>query len=251
MIFLFLFGLVFGSFYTVVALRLPQGKSLIRPPSHCPRCRRRLSCIDLIPLFSYIVRRGRCRFCRLLISPIYPLTELTTAVLFLLAYLSFNTGPQFFFSLALISLLVVTSVSDVCYRLISDAVLLFFTAVLILLYIAFPPPSLLQPIIGAVVGWMLLFVPAIVAPGSIGGGDIKLFAVLGLVLGVHEICLTLFLASSMAMIYCICIFFRGTLRRKMEVPFAPFIAGGALLAHFFGDFLISFYLSTVWRSGLF
>ena len=127
-----IFGLVFGSFYNVVGLRIPKKESIVTPPSHCVSCNRRLSAIDLIPVFSYVFLRGKCRTCGAKVSPIYAITELATGVLFAFATWKLGITWELLVALLFISLLVIINVSDIAYMLIPDKILLFFLPLLII-----------------------------------------------------------------------------------------------------------------------
>ena len=130
-IYLFILGLVCGSFYNVVGLRVPLGQSLVRPPSSCPSCGHRLTARDLFPVLSYMVSRGRCRHCAASVPALYPAGELATGLLFLWAYLRFGPTIQGLIGVLLASLAVIVTVSDMRYMRIPNAVLLAFLPVLL------------------------------------------------------------------------------------------------------------------------
>lgn len=132
------FGLVFGSFYNVVGLRVPKKQSIAYPPSHCTTCDRRLTALDLVPVFSYLFLRGQCRTCGSKIHWVYPLMEAITALLFTAVFLKFGLTPELLVGLLFISLLVIITVSDIAYMLIPDKVLLPFAAVLLILRFVIP-----------------------------------------------------------------------------------------------------------------
>ena len=137
-VFAFIFGLVFGSFYNVVGLRVPKKESIVSPPSHCTNCNRQLTALDLIPVFSYVFLGGKCRSCGVKISPIYMVTELVTGLLFAFAYWQIGWQPELAVALFFISLLVIINVSDIAYMLIPDKILLFFGPLLIIARIFSP-----------------------------------------------------------------------------------------------------------------
>lgn len=241
-IFAFIFGLVFGSFYNVVGLRVPKNESIISPPSHCTNCNRRLGAIDLIPVLSYILLRGKCRKCKNKISPIYLVTELATGVLFAFAYWTIGFQVELIIALLFISLLVIITVSDIAYMLIPNKILLFFAPLLILGRIVAPLNPWWDSIIGAIVGFGILLFIAILSKGGMGGGDIKLFFVIGLVLGTIHTLLTLFVASVIGMITGIIILRLRGQGRKTPIPFGPSIAIAAIIVYFFGDIFIELYM---------
>ena len=133
-----IFGLVFGSFYNVVGLRVPLKKSIVTPPSRCGSCNRRLQAIDLIPVFSYLLLRGECRTCGAKVSPIYAITELATGLLFALAMWRFGLTWELAVAFVFISLLVIINVTDIAYMLIPNKILLFFLPLLIIARILSP-----------------------------------------------------------------------------------------------------------------
>ncbi len=191
----FIYGLVFGSFFNVVGLRVPKRESIVRPPSHCTVCNRNLTVKDLVPGFSYVFLKGKCRGCGTKIHWVYPVMELATGLLFAFAYYQLGFTLELVVALLFISLLVIITVSDIAYMLIPDKILLFFLIPLIVLRVFEPLSPWWDSIVGAVVGFGVLFLIAIVSKGGMGGGDIKLFFVIGLVLGWVPTLLTLFLAS--------------------------------------------------------
>ena len=242
-VYFFIVGLVFGSFYNVVGLRVPKKESIVRPPSHCPSCEKRLTGMELIPVFSYLMQGGKCRNCKVKISPIYLITEIVTGLLFAFAYYQFGFTWELAVALLFISLLVIINVSDIAYMLIPDKVLLFFLPFLIVGRMLSPLEPWWDALVGAAVGFGILLLIAIVSKGGMGGGDIKLFFLIGLVLGTLNTLLTLFLASVIGMIVGIIVLKARGQGRKTPVPFGPSIAVAAIIVYFYGDQLIDFYLN--------
>lgn len=239
--FFFMYGLVFGSFYNVVGLRVPKGESIAHPPSHCPTCDRRLTILDLIPVFSYVFLRGKCKGCGTKISPIYPMMELITGVLFAVAYLHFGWSWELAVALLFYSLLVVLTVSDLAYMLIPDKFLLFFGIPLVLLRIVEPLDPWWDSYLGAAVGFVLLLLIAIISRGGMGGGDIKLFLVIGIVLGTVHSLVVLGLASVIGLIFGLISLRLTKNGRKTPIPFGPSIAIAAVIVHLYGTELIDWY----------
>ena len=236
-----IFGLVLGSFYNVVGLRVPKGESIVNPPSHCTSCGKRLTAFELIPVLSYLIQRGKCKGCGVKVSPIYCFTEIVTALLFALCYVKFGFTAELAVALLFVSLLVIINVSDIAYMLIPNKILLFFLPFLIVSRIVSPLEPWWDSLLGAVIGFSVLLLIAVVSKGGMGGGDIKLFLLIGLVLGTIHTLLTLFLASVVGLIVGgIVLKVRGQ-GRKTPLPFGPSIAVGALLAYFYGDQLIEWY----------
>jgi len=238
----FIFGLVFGSFFNVVGLRVPIKESIVRPPSHCTNCQRQLTALDLIPVLSYVWLGGKCRSCGQKISWIYPLMELITGVLFAFAYWKLGFTIEFFVAILLISLLVIIVVSDFAYMLIPDKVLLFFLPLLFIGRVLSPLTPWWDSFLGAVVGFGILYSIAVLSKGGMGGGDIKLFFLLGLVLGTLKALLTLFIAAVIGMVVGIIVLKARQQGRKTPIPFGPSIAIAAIVVYFYGDALMNWYL---------
>lgn len=240
-VFIGLFGLVFGSFYNVVGLRVPKSESIVTPPSHCTKCGRQLTLLDLVPVLSYVFLGGKCRGCGERISWVYPVFELMTGVLFAFSYWQLGFSVELAVALLFVSLLVIIVVSDFAYMLIPDKVLLFFLPLLIVGRIFSPLDAWWDSLVGAVVGFAILYFIAVLSRGGMGGGDIKLFFLIGLVLGALHTLLTLFLASVIGMIVGIIVLRVRNQGRRTPVPFGPSIALAAVLVYFYGDTMIDWY----------
>ncbi|MCP2035068.1 leader peptidase (prepilin peptidase)/N-methyltransferase [Planomicrobium sp. HSC-17F08] len=238
-----IFGLVFGSFYNVVGLRVPKNESIAFPPSHCTKCNRQLTALDLVPVFSYLFLRGRCRSCGEKIHWVYPLMEAITAVLFAISFWQLGFQPELIVALIFVSLLVIITVSDIAYMLIPDKVLLPVGIVLLALRLFIPLDPWWDALLGAAVGFGILLLIAIVSKGGMGGGDIKLFFVIGLVLGTSGTLMTLFFASLIGAIAGIVQLRVRNQDRKTPVPFGPSIALGAVITYFWGDALLNWYMN--------
>ena len=237
----FLYGIIFGSFFNVVGLRVPKKESIVSPPSHCTNCERKLGPKDLVPVFSYIFLKGKCRTCGTKISPVYPIMELLTGALFALTYYQLGFSFELIIAILFISLLVIITVSDLAYMLIPDKVLLPFAIALLGLRLVIPISPWWDSLLGAAVGFGVLFLIAVVSKGGMGGGDIKLFFVLGLVLGTANTLLTLFLASVIGSVAGLYILRKSGKGRKTPVPFGPSIALAAVLSYFWGADFVEWY----------
>jgi leader peptidase (prepilin peptidase)/N-methyltransferase len=244
--YIFILGLILGSFYNVIGLRVPMGKSIIKPYSHCPICKRTLTAVDLIPFFSYVLLRGKCRGCNSLISPIYPIIELCTAFLFTISPLVVGWSKELLISWALISLLMIIFVSDTHYMIIPDNVLLFFGVLFIMLRVAvIPVDPWWNIVVGPVVGFSLLLLISIISKGGMGGGDIKLFAVLGIVLGWKGVLLAFFCSTVFGVIIGGIGLLQGSVKKGKPLPFGPAIVLGALTVYYFGQEIIAWYLHLI------
>ena len=240
---IFLYGITLGSFYNVVGLRVPLNKSIVRPRSHCSNCGHTLTPLELIPVLSYMFVRGKCRCCKASISPLYPIFELLTGVLFVLCPVILGWEAELFVAWTFISLLMIITVSDIQYMIIPDKVLLFFGSMLLAERIFFQLDPWWDSLLGAVVGFVLLYVIAVVSKGGMGGGDIKLFAVIGLVLGVKLVLLTFFLSTLFGTAGGLIGMSTGKVKKSKPIPFGPFIVVGALVSYFYGNSMINWYLN--------
>ena len=237
----FMYGIVFGSFFNVVGLRVPKKQSIVSPPSHCTSCKRKLGVLDLIPVFSYLLLKGKCRGCGSKISPVYPFMEFVTGGLFALSFYMLGFSVELIVALLFVSLLVIITVSDIAYMIIPNKVLLPFAVVLFGLRLVIPLEIWWDSILGAVVGFLILYLIAVVSKGGMGGGDIKLFFVIGLVLGTTNTLVTLFLAALIGSIAGMIILKRSGQGRKTPVAFGPSIALAAVIAYFWGADFVGWY----------
>ena len=242
-VFFMIFGLVIGSFLNVLGLRVQKGLSIISPPSHSEGCNRRLTALDLVPVFSYLFLRGKCRSCGAKIGFFHPLMELLTGVLYAFAYLHFGFTLELVVAILFISLLIIITVSDIAYMLIPDKVLLPFGILLIISRIFSPLNPWWDAFVGAVIGFGILFLIAFVSKGGMGGGDIKLFFVIGLVLGSKLTILALFVSSIIGLVAGVSQLVWKKKGRKHPVPFGPWIALGSVVTYFYGTDILEWYMN--------
>jgi len=252
----FIFGAIVGSFLNVCILRIPEGESVIQPPSRCPNCKSPIAFYDNIPLFSYLFLRGRCRACQGRISPRYFVVELLMASLTVALFYKFGLGPAFFSSFIFVAALLVISFIDLDVRIIPDVIslpgiVLGLLFSLLGYYLVHDPaeliPSPFSSLIGVAVGGGFLLAlawayAAVTGTEGMGGGDIKLLAMIGAFLGWPSIPVTLFLSSLGGSIIGLSAMLIKGVGRKYALPFAPFLCLGALLDLFFGKELVAFYL---------
>ncbi|MGF6948246.1 leader peptidase (prepilin peptidase)/N-methyltransferase [Neobacillus sp. B4I6] len=241
-VYFLLVGLILGSFYNVVGLRVPLGKSIVTPRSSCPYCGHKLKLYELIPVLSYLIQKGKCRGCKSRISPIYPFFELLTGILFMTAPLVIGWSGELVVALSLISMFMIIIVSDIHYMLIPDKILIWFAGIFLLERIIWPLNPWWDSLLGAVSGFIFLLLIAVASKGGIGGGDVKLYALLGLVLGFKLVLLSFFLSTLFgAVIGGLALLFR-IVKRRQPIPFGPFIAAGTLTAYYWGSDLINLYM---------
>jgi leader peptidase (prepilin peptidase) / N-methyltransferase len=244
-IYLLLLGVTLGSFFNVVGLRVPIGQSIVKPRSACPNCKHLLGPLELIPVLSYLLQRGKCRQCKVGISPLYPIIELITGLLFMSAPIIMGWTSELWIAWTLISLLVIITVSDLAYTLIPDKILLFFSAVFLIERFLIPLETWWDSLLGSAIGFSLLLIISIISKGGMGGGDIKLYAVIGFALGTKLMLLSFFIATLIGAVFGIIGIVLRLLERKKPVPFGPFIAIGTLLAYFYGNIIIENYLRII------
>lgn len=245
-----LFGLAIGSFLNVCIYRLPSGKSIVRPGSHCPQCGDPIRPRDNIPVLSYLILRGRCRNCGQRISPRYPVVEIATALILVLVYKRFGPTIEFFgygfFSLALL----VIFFTDIDKRIIPDRVI--YPSLVLGLVFTTLTREILSGILGMLLGFCVLLLVGwlgrlIFKKEAMGGGDMKMAAVVGVFLGWKLLAVGLFLSVVLgAVVGGVIVAMRGK-EGGSEIPFGSFIAIGSMISLFWGAQLISIYLGYVWR----
>ena len=235
LIIFFIFGTYFGSFYTVIGLRLPKHIDFIRTRSHCDNCHHDLSMLDMVPILSYVLLKGKCRYCGEKVSSVSTYMELFSGILFALSYYAFGFSYELLIALGIVSLLIILSVSDLTYMIIPDEILIFFSGYFIIINTL--NHSVFYAISYIVSGLLLfLFMYVIMLLGnfifkkeSLGGGDIKLMFVIGLVLHPFLGLLLIFIASFIALPVSILLLYR---RGENIVPFGPFLLTSFALIYF-------------------
>lgn len=242
----FLFGAVVGSFLNVCICRLPEKVSVVSPPSRCPACGANIPFYYNIPIIGWFVLRGRAACCGAPLSVKYPLVEALTAIFAVLLAVRFGYGITLFVYFAFVSALIVVTFIDLKHQIIPDVISL--PGIVIGLAISWVMPvGIADALIGAAFGGGILFGIAAVyllltGHDGMGGGDIKLLAMIGAFLGWKGVIVTLLLGSFLgAAIGVIFMAFAGK-GSKFPIPFGPFLALGALAYLFFGEELISWYI---------
>lgn len=227
-------GLFLGSFFNVVGLRVPKGESIIRPRSHCPKCQHTLGAGELVPFFSYIFLKGSCRSCGTKISPVYPVTEIATSLLFLVTAWLMGWSPELIIAWTLASLLMMIVITDIHYMVIPNKILIVFAMIFVVERLFIPLNPWWNMFIGAATGFMMLLLIALVSKNGMGGGDIKLFAVLGLVLGWKGVLLAFLFSAFYGTIIGGGGIILGKVRRGQPMPFGPAIALGTMTVYLWG-----------------
>jgi leader peptidase (prepilin peptidase) / N-methyltransferase len=235
-------GATVGSFLNVVAYRLPRGESLVRPPSRCPGCATAIKPYDNLPVFGWLLLRGRCRTCKIRISPQYPIVEATCALLAVSVVLVKHSTVDVALGLTLIGILVPVALIDLEHRIIPNKITLGAAVAAVAIGLALRPSGVPEQLIAgaAAGGFLLAFVLAY--PKGMGMGDVKLALLLGFMVG-KTVPIALFLGMVSALVPSAVLFARhGSAARKMAIPFAPFLALGGVLALFWGHPLLHWYL---------
>jgi len=228
----FLMGTFFGSFYHVVGYRMTKGESIIYPASHCPNCNHVLKPYELIPVFSFLLQRGKCTKCKSKISWWYPVAEVLCGLLFLLTYLSFGLTWQLLTALTFVSMLIIIFFSDIYYMIIEDKVLVFFGIILMIeMYFINGLDSLLNSLLSGLIAFIImlllkLFGDFIFKKEAMGGGDVKLMFIIGMIIGYKIIPISIFLASLIALPVSIIIL---ALKKDHAIPFGPFLSLSAII----------------------
>jgi leader peptidase (prepilin peptidase) / N-methyltransferase len=245
MVFAFLGGLLAGSFTTVVAHRVPRGESIVAPRSRCTACGVQIAAYDNVPVFSWLLLRGRARCCGASISARYPLTELTLGVVYAatVAVLWGDAG-EIALGLVFVTALAAVTLTDLERRIIPNKILLVAAVLGVAIAAVADPGSLPERAAAAAAAGGLLFAAALAYPRGMGLGDVKLAAVMGLFLGrnVAPAILVALLAGSVVGLAMIAR--NGAAARKQAIPFGPFLALGGVVGLLAGNQLIDWYLAT-------
>lgn len=236
-------GLLFGSFANVLIDRIPAGESIVTPPSRCPRCRHRLGILDLVPVLSWLFLRGKCRYCRGRISLRYPLVELLTAALFTGVFLCWGVSASTLAGCILVIILVSAAFIDLDEGIIPDVITI--PGAILGLAVSFLTIGFLPALWGMLVFGGVLLLVAVVSNGGMGGGDVKLAAVIGAFTGLPGAVITLLLSSFLGAIFGITLIIMGRAGRKTPVKFGPFLAVAAYTAYLFSDEIVAWYLG-IW-----
>jgi leader peptidase (prepilin peptidase)/N-methyltransferase len=264
-IIVFVFGSIVGSFLNVCIHRMPKGESVVWPRSHCPRCQKRIPGYDNIPFISYILLKGRCRFCKEKISLRYPLVELATAGLMVSLFNRFGLSYDFFLYMVMLWGLIIATFVDIAHRIIPDEIsvggMIIGLIMLSVTGLAFNPLKysflpMLRSLSGIIAGGLIIYLsgklfdlvyfkwlkrPAVNGETeSMGGGDVKLLAMIGAFMGPQKALLTFFLAPFLGAVIGIVNLVR---KKDHTIPYGPFLSLAALLSLFWADKIIQLILS--------
>jgi leader peptidase (prepilin peptidase)/N-methyltransferase len=254
-ILIFTFGIVFGSFFNVVIYRLPEGKSIVTPRSSCGKCGTTLSMKDLVPIFSYIFLKGKCRYCSSKIHIRYPLVELLTGLVFVVLYAKYDLSIEFLFTLYLMCILIIVFFIDLDHMIIPNELVIagLIGGVVFFVLRFWYNDTLLDgarwysPILGMVVTSGFLLLVAIIGKLIYGGdafgmGDVKIFLPIGLILGLKLGIMALVFSIFVGGISGLILIITRKKERKSQIPFGPFIVIGSFLSILFGHGSLSWYI---------
>ena len=238
---IFIYGAIFGSFFNVVILRTPKHESLIHESSHCPKCNTHIKAYDLIPIFSFFILGGKCRHCKSPISWRYPLIEMITALCFVWVYLVYGFTYPTLIGLILVSILIIITVIDLDTLEILDRFQIMLL-ILAIFNLFISPLSLIEHGIGFFIISIPFFIIAYVT-GGIGGGDIKLIANTGLLLGYKATLVAFFIASILGGLVAVYLLVTKQKERKSLIAFGPYLCIGIFLAYLYGNQIYNWYLN--------
>lgn len=241
----FVWGLMVGSFLTVVAHRVPRGESVVGGRSHCPACGTQIAAYDNVPVFSWLLLRGKARCCGVSIPVRYPATELATALLYTATVLVlWDDAGEIALGLVFVSALVAITITDLERKIIPNKVLLVAAVIGVAIAAVSDPGSLPERVAAAAAAGGLLFLAAMAYPRGMGLGDVKLAAVMGLFLG-RNVGAALLVALLAGSLVGLAIMAReGAAARKRGIPFGPFLAFGGVVGLLAGEEMTDWYLGT-------
>lgn len=235
----FIYGLFIGSFLNVCIYRIPADISIVRPPSFCGSCGHRLRAFDMIPVFTYIINKGKCRYCNAPYSIQYPIIELLNAMLYMFIGIKYGLGFYSLIYCILISVFIVISLIDIKHKIIPDRLnaMILVIAVICMFY---DKTLIINKLIGFGIG-LGLFLLISITTNAMGGGDIKFIAVLGLMFGIKGIMFIIFVSFIISAIISIILIILKIKNKKDEIPFGPFISLSAMIYIFWGSEIIAWY----------
>jgi leader peptidase (prepilin peptidase)/N-methyltransferase len=244
-----LLGLAVGSFLNVCIDRLPQNKSIAFPPSHCEACQHKLAAKDLIPVFSYLRLRGRCRYCQASVPRRLFWVELATGLIFALLYWHYGLSPELGIMAFYACLFIVIFVIDLEHSLILNKVV-YPTMVVALLLSLYPWPWLSESMgmrvaysaLGGAIGFAVFLLIALVSRGGMGWGDVKLAALIGLATGFPMVFVAIIMAAILGGVVAVVLLVTRRRGRREMIPFGPFLAVAAMVTLLWGSNILSWYL---------
>jgi leader peptidase (prepilin peptidase)/N-methyltransferase len=245
---IFLFGLCIGSFLNVCIYRLPQSKSIVHPRSMCPNCGTLIRFYDNIPILSYIALRGKCRHCKAHISPRYPVIEFMSGILAVGIFIKYGIAFEAMIYYTFVAVLLVITFIDVDHQIIPDVITLPGIPIFFAASFALPQVTVVESILGILIGGGSLFLVAwlyhlLTHKEGMGGGDIKLLAMMGAIIGWQGVLFTIFMGSAVGTVSGLLLMLKKRKTMKLAIPFGPFLAIGGTAYIFWGPQLIAWYFN--------
>lgn len=234
-----IFGLLIGSFLNVCIFRIPKKESIAFPRSHCLNCLTVLKARDLIPVFSYIFNKGKCKYCGKKISFKYIFVEVANMIIYIILYINFDITTQFLVLASVCSLLLVILFIDLQTLTIPNILVLIL--LLISLVFSVYEKNIIGSLIGSMVGFTFFLLIALISRGGMGGGDIKLVGALGFLLGLYMTLVMIFLSFILGGIVSIGLILTKVKTKKDPIPFGPFIVIATYITLLYGESIIYFY----------
>lgn len=245
---IFILGLCVGSFLNVCIYRIPKKESIVFGASHCTKCHTPIKPYDLIPLISYLLLGGKCRFCKNKLSIRYPLIELLTGVLYVVVFFIFGLSLKTLIGFLFVSILIVASFIDLDTLEVPNRLVLLILLLALIHCIFVQDVPLIENIIGFFAASVPFLLLAFLSHGGMGGGDIKLVAACGLLLGYKNILLGVFIGVLLAAVCGIILIFSKSKSLKSQLALVPFLSCGMVIAYLFGVQILEWYLSTYFIS---
>ena len=241
-----IYGLLIGSFLNVLIYRIPRDESIAFPGSHCPECDHKLRWYDNIPVMSYMMLKGKCRYCGTKISVQYPLIETFNTIIYVVLYIFFGWSIDFVAFALLASVLIAIAGIDLKEQIIPDSLVLYILVIEVLhkalnYFINGVSPRLVDSLLGLAVAGGIFLLIVLLSKGGMGGGDVTLIGALGFVIGLKGILLTIFFSFILGAIISIFLLASGLKTRKDPIPFGPFIILGFFITLLWGNGIISWY----------
>jgi len=235
-------GLAVGSFLEVVIYRVPRKLSIVRPGSFCTNCKKKIALYDNIPVLSYIILRGRCRYCKSKIPVKSLLVEIITSLLFLANYIIFGLSISTAIGIIFCCALIAVSFIDIEFKIIPNVIVLPLTVVGLALNIASDPSNWWMPLAFSVGAFVFMLIIHLISPRGMGMGDVKLSLMAGAFL-VRNVVSGLFLGFLLGSLYGLSLIIIKRKKLKQAIPFGPFISLGSIISLFWGNYILKWYIS--------
>ncbi len=249
-VYLFIFGACIGSFLNVCIYRLPEGKSIISPPSYCPKCKSKIKWYHNIPILSYIFLKGKCAYCNEKISIRYFVVEVLTGAFFVINFNYFGFSILFFKYTLFVCLLIIVIFTDLKYMIIPDEISIGGIIAGVIFSFFSNDINWWQSILGILIGGGVLYLVILIyylftKKEGMGGGDVKLLAMIGAFLGWKSIFFTIFVGSLIGTLVAVPLMFIKKKGKNSMIPFGPFLSIAGMIYLYFGKLIISTYLNFI------